>query len=265
MNTTLKKSALLTSLLCFSFVHSHADERLFTYSYEADVLPKGGLEFEQWITHQRDKEEGVFSRWDFREELEYGITDRLTTALYLNFRQTTEETASVDANDFEFKGISSEWKYQILNPNTKPLGVLAYGEVTYNGTEVELEQKLVLQKNFGEHWVTVFNATVEEEWEWEADETERELSLDLTAGVSYRINNNWAVGLEGRNHRVFPDFGDEEASAWFVGPAIHYGRPRWWATLTVLPQVAGDPDTAHGLELEEHTKIEARLIIGYNF
>jgi hypothetical protein len=46
---------------------------------------------------------------------------------------------------------------------------------------------------------------------------------------------------------------------------VHYGSAKWWATLTVLPQVAGDPDTRWGLELDEHTRIEVRLIAGYNF
>lgn len=254
--------AAATSLL---LPNSNADERLFTYSYEAEVLPKGGVEFEQWITHQRDKKEGVFSRWDFREELEFGLTERLTSALYLNFRDTSQRVGGMEDHEFEFKGVSSEWKYQFLNPNTKPIGLLGYGELTYNGTELELEEKLVLQKNFGERWTAVLNATVEEEWEWEDDAEEREFTVEFTAGIAYRLNKNWAVGVEGRHHRVYEDWHEELGHAWFVGPSLHYGSSKWWGTLTLLPQVAGHPDTAHGLELDEHTKFEARLIIGYNF
>ena len=248
-------------------VTASADERLFTYSYEADVLPKGGVEFEQWLTHKRDKKDGLFSSWDFREELEFGLTDRLTSALYLNFRDTSikNDSAGIDESKFEFKGISSEWKYQFLNPNTKPIGLLGYGELTYNGTELELEEKLVLHKNFGERWVAVFNAALEQEWKWEDDAEERELALELTAGVAYRLNKNWAFGIEGRHHRVYEDWDHEIASAWFVGPALHYGSSKWWGTLTLLPQVAGHPNSDNGLELDEHTKFEARLIIGYNF
>jgi len=264
MNTK-KQSLLFLTAVSISAAHCSADERLFTYSYEAEVLPKGATEFEQWITHSRDKADGVFSRWDFREEMEFGLTDRLTTALYLNFRDTTVTTDTVDSHDFEFKGVSSEWKYQFLNPNTKPIGLLGYGEVTYNGSELELEQKLILQKNFGEHWVAVLNVIAEQEWEWENNDEERELVLEFTAGLSYKINPNWAVGIEGRHHRVYEDWDEELGNAWFVGPALHYARSQWWATLTVLPQVAGHPDTAHGLELDEHTKVEARLIVGYNF
>jgi len=265
MNTT--KNAVLIAATSLAAATGYADERLFTYSYEADVLPKGGVEFEQWVTHKRDQADGLFSRWEFREELEFGLTDRLTTALYLNFRETTvkNDALGIDDSEFEFKGVSSEWKYQILNPNKDVIGLLGYGEVTYSGTELELEQKLVLQKNFGDHWVSVLNVTLEEEWEWEDNAEEREFIIEFTAGLSYRLTDHWAVGLEGRHHRVYEDWDEKLGNAWFVGPAVHYGSGKWWGTLTVLPQVAGSPDTAHGLELEEHTKVEARLIVGYNF
>jgi hypothetical protein len=261
---------LLVASLLVPSLALRADERLFTYVQEADVLPKGGLEFEQWLTHRHSKADGVFAAWDFREELEYGLTDRLSVAGYLNFKDTLSEgvTGRTDESSFEFDGISTELKYQLVNPNTKPIGVLAYGEATYNGDEFELEEKLVLQKNFGAKWVAAFNVTLEEEWTFGPTDTEEELSLELTAGIAYKINSHWSIGVEGRNHRVFApglDFSHREADAWFVGPNVHYAGSKWWATLTVLPQVHGSPDTRDGLELEEHEKIEVRLIAGINF
>src|SRR5438046_7094005 len=128
---------LFVVLLLAALVAARADERLFTYVQEAEVLPKGGLEFEQWLTHRRSKADGVFAGWDFREELEYGLTDRLTVAGYLNFKDTHSEgvTGRADQSSFEFEGISTELKYQLLNPNTKTIGVLPSGEQTYNGEE----------------------------------------------------------------------------------------------------------------------------------
>ena len=262
-----RRLILLVASLLTSFLAARADERLFTYTYEADVLPKGGVEFEQWLTHRRGKKDGVFAAWDFREELEFGLTEKLTSALYLNFRNTHSEDVSgvVDQDKFEFKGVSSEWKYQLLNPNTKPIGLLAYAEATYDGEEFELEEKIVLQKNFGEKWVIAFNVTFEEEWAFTPTDTEEELTLELTGGLSYKLTPHWALGLEGRNARKFPDFDSEKSCAWFVGPALHYGSSKWWATLTVLPQVAGRPDTRSGLNLDEHERIEVRLIAGINF
>ena len=267
----MNKSLATTLGIVGAALAVHADERFFTYSYEADVLPKGAVEFEQWITYRGGKESGNFSRWDLREELEFGVTDRYTTAVYLNFRDThsdlTDDPAD-DEDEFEFKGISSEHKFQFLNPHTKPLGFLGYGEVTTDGNELELEEKLIFQKLFGpdEKWNAVFNVIFEQEWEYESEETGEESVLEFTAGLSYRLTSNWAVGVEARHHRVYEGmYSDELANAWFVGPNVHYGKDKWWATLTVLPQVAGDPDTRWGLELEEHTRVEVRLIAGYNF
>ncbi len=264
---TLIQTIPLLAALGLAISQTHADERLFTYSYQAEVLPKGRAEFEQWITHSRGKEEGVFSRWEFREELEYGLTEKLTTALYLNGRSTHSDgvPGRDDEDKFQFKGISSEWKYQLLNPYTQPVGLLAYGEVRYDGEEVELEEKLIFQKSFGEKWVLALNAAVEEEWAFESDETERELALEFSGGLSYRITPRWAIGLEALNRRFFGDYEGQLTDAYFVGPALHYGANRWWATLTVLPQVHGSPDTRSGLQLDEYARIEVRLIAGVNF
>jgi hypothetical protein len=255
------------ALLLTSLVTSRADERAFSYTYEADILPKGGWEFEQWLTHRRGHSGESFSRWDFREEIEYGLAEKVSTALYLNFKQQRTETDLETENEFEFEGISSEWRYQLFNPQTSPVGVTLYFEPTYNGHEAELEEKVILSRNFGEKWIAAFNATLEQEWEWEHHETEEESVLEFTGGVSYKLTPHWWLGLEGRNHRIFEGLAldHEEASAWFLGPTVHYGSSRWWANLTVLPQVAGSPDTHGGRELIEHEKVEVRLLVGINF
>src|SRR5205809_1972246 len=102
------RRALVAALWLTALLTARADERLFTYVQEAEVLPKGGREFEQWLTHRRDKADGVFAAWDFREELEFGLTDRLTGAGYLNFTSTHREGVSgfADESSFEFEGIS---------------------------------------------------------------------------------------------------------------------------------------------------------------
>ena len=245
---------------------ARADERLFTYVSEADVVPKGEWEFEQWLTHRNDRGSGVFSAWDIREEIEYGLLDNLSTALYLNFRQQSSDGVDglPDRSEFKFRGVSTELKWRLLNPNIQPIGLTLYLEPRYSGDEFELEEKIILQKNFGEKWTTAFNVVFEQEWEFESGGTERELTLELAAGVSYRLSPHWAVGVEGRNHREFEDmdFGKRSHSAWFVGPNLHYGSAGWWATLTVLPQVAGDPATRDGLHLRSHERVEVRLIFG---
>ncbi len=242
-----------------------ADERHFTYSYEPKVLPEGALEFEQWATLRAGKEEGVYSRWDLRSEFEYGLSDRLTSALYLNFKSLHIDRENEREDEFEFEGLSSEWKYKFLDPTADPIGILLYGEVGTNLEELELEEKLVIGKNIG-RFVLAFNVTVEEEWEFEKDETERELELEFTAGAAYRITDHFAVGLELREANVFPDMDHLRHAALFAGPAIHLSSGRWWATLTVMPQiVALKGSTGDGVNLDEFERMEVRLIFGIHF
>ncbi len=259
----LKTLFALSFLGLFVAAPAAADERLFTYSYEADVLPEDSLEFEQWITARNGRDGGDYTRWEFREELEYGITDALTSALYLNFQDTyfspdNEEEES--EREFEFSGISSEWKYQILNPNLDPVGAVIYFEGTVGSDEAELEEKIILSSNLSDSLVLAFNATLEQEWEYEHSETEEEGKLELTSGLAYKITPKLSVGLEIRNIRIYETLGldNEEHVAWYLGPNIHYAAPKWWATLAVLPQI--------GLEgardLEDNERINVRAIVG---
>ncbi len=269
----MKQKLLLVALMMIGLAPLRADERFFTYVYEADVLPKGAWEFEQWLTYRKGFPGGDrdFSRhiWDFREEIEYGMTERLTTALYLNFRQEqniARQEGLEDTSTFKFKGVSAEFKYQLLNPHKDPVGLALYFEPTYNGNEQELEYKVLLSKNLGDNWVVAANAVFEQEWEREDGETERESVLEFTAGAAYRLTPNWSLGLEGRYHSVFEGIGldDHLGTGWFLGPNVHYGTAKWWATFTVLPQITGNPRDDE-INRTEHQTFETRLIFGINF
>src|SRR5438270_5207639 len=65
-----------------------ATERSFTYTYEPETMPKGGFEYEQWVTLRAGRNAAVgqqdYNRWEFRHELEYGLTDNYTLSLYFN-------------------------------------------------------------------------------------------------------------------------------------------------------------------------------------
>ncbi len=266
---------LLLSLVTITAIASplHADERFFTYIYETETLPQGRWEFEQWLTLRQGYPKGDrnFNQniWDFREEIEYGLTDKLSISGYLNFRsdQKTARTAGEeDSNEFNFKGISTEIKYQILSPNTDPIGLALYFEPTYNGDEQELEYKLLMSKNLGDRWVFAANVAFEQEWEHEEDMTKTESVFELTSGFAYRITPHWSIGLETRYHSVFEGLtlNKDIGTGIFIGPNVHYGSASWWGTFSILPQITGNPSDG-GINRSEHQTIEARLIVGLNF
>jgi hypothetical protein len=251
----------------------HADEHLFGYSYEADLLPKGALEFELWATNLNGQAEGVFSRWKLRQELEYGLTDTLSASLYLNFNDVYTSIndpvkGTQSQESFGFDGLSTEWKWQVLSPYKDVLGLVLYFEPRYSGTELELEPKLILQKNLGESWVMVLNLTPETEYAYAADGQTMHAEEFLSLGVARKLGPA-ALGLELLNHRLRPDWGDETSSAWYLGPSFHFAAEKWWATLTLLPQVQGQPSTISGdprtLGSDDFAKVETRLLAGLEF
>src|ERR1044072_3927581 len=100
---------------------ARADEKRFTYSYEPETLPEGGMELEQWITLRTQRTKGAqvqqqnYNKWELREELEYGVTDNYSVSLYLNtasesYRDFSKSPAE-DYSKFEFTGISIENRY----------------------------------------------------------------------------------------------------------------------------------------------------------
>jgi hypothetical protein len=267
---------------------ARADEQYFGYVYSAELLGKGQTEAELWVTDRRGKAEGHFDAQDYRLELEHGVTNRFSIAGYANFagHHIRNDDDRVD-RDFALRGLSAEFKYQLLSPYKDGFGLTLYAEPGWSrihgggekGTEYELELKALLQKNFLDDrliWAT--NLTFEPEWEKEKEvdeitglpetEWEKELKLEASTGVSYRFAPGWYAGLEGRYAGVYPDWTDglhRETYAVFAGPAIHYGGKNWWATLSYQPQLFGSPSPDGSRALDEYEKREFRLKIGYNF
>src|SRR5688572_3075076 len=79
MRHTLRTFAAAILALGFAAT-ANAGERRFTYSYETTTAPKGSWEYEQWMTWKSYDNK---DRFDFRHEIEYGITDTLQLGIYL--------------------------------------------------------------------------------------------------------------------------------------------------------------------------------------
>ena len=254
---------------------ARADERRFTYTYEPETMPAGGREFEQWVTlrTQRTKDGEVqqqnYNKWEFREELEFGITDRYSVSAYLNTEAESYHDVSTDDHysKFKFTGISLENRYMLLNPAAHPIGLTLYLEPRYSGEEAEVEEKIIIGQRHGD-WKWALNLTHATEWDDNFHETEGE--FELTFGVSYDFAKRWSVGLELRDHNELPDYAVWENTAVFLGPVLSYRQEKWWAALTILPQIyganfSGDPDSHHQLELEGHERVNIRFILGVSF
>src|SRR5690242_16286898 len=139
MKTT---SVVVLCAACFA-MHAGAMERYFGYTYEPETMPKGALEYEQWITLRAGRNSTVgqenYNKWEIREELEYGVSDRYTVSLYLN--QSSESyrdpVSREEHSYFHFDGVSLENRFLVLNPADHAVGLALYLEPRYAGDEAE--------------------------------------------------------------------------------------------------------------------------------
>lgn len=262
--------------LIAGFVASHqglADERRFTYVYEPETLPAGAFEVENWVTlrSQRTRflDQKDYTRWDLRQEIEYGVTDRYSVALYANenFKTYSAPSTGTDISKSTFDGVSLENRYNIFNPAEYKIGLTLYIEGRYSGTEAELEEKIILGQRINK-WKWAVNIGHATEWEEHLTETEGE--IEASFGLSRDITKHWSVGLELLNQSILPEYKSVENTAVFLGPTVGYHREKWWTALTVLPQVHGwnfdgNPDGNKQFELVDHERLNVRLLFGVNF
>jgi hypothetical protein len=267
--------ALLAAWTTLSPLPVPATERLFTYTYEPETMIQGATEIEQWVTLRAGKNSAVgkdnYARWDLRTELEHGVTDRYTLGLYLlQFKaESFEDPATsppTDVSEFEWKGVALENRYMLLNPAEHAIGLTAYLEGGYSGTEAFLEPKLILGQRHGD-WKWAANFIYENEWEDNLSEVVG--IVEGTAGLSRDLGGNWSLGLEVRSRNKWPDYSGFSSSALFVGPAVNYRKERFWATLTVMPQVwgynyHGNPDDNTALDLKDNERVLIRFIVAFD-
>ena len=100
-----------------------AGARRFTYVYEATTSSPGTREFENWITWGTSpREDRRFNEVDFRNEIEFGVTEHFQIALYLadwGYR----EDPSADEHGFSYQDSAIELIYNLTNPTTDLLGL----------------------------------------------------------------------------------------------------------------------------------------------
>lgn len=250
-----------------------ADNRIFTYTYEPETEPKGDWEFEQSITSRLTRNRAVgqekYQLWQLSSEVEYGVADRYTASVKIsdNFEHFHNSETSKNSNVNRFTGISSENRFNLLDPVENPVGLTLYLEPTWDGQNAELEQKIILGQTHGD-WKWAVNLTHATEWEGNINNYEGE--LELSAGLARHLTSRWTLGVEMRDHNELPMYQQWENSAVYFGPTLSYHRVSWWAALSVMPQIYGwnqseNPDQNTHLELEGHERLNIRLLFGYSF
>lgn len=229
-----------------------ADGRDFTFLYQTSTLPRGEHEYEQWVTWQTDKEsDAAYDRFEFRQEFEHGVSDRLQFAFYL---ATWRYTRSGAGSNTVVHDTAVELVYKLSDPGSTALGAALYGEVKLDSELFELEGKLLLEKPLGP-WTLAYNAVVEAEWE-EEDWVEDNGELAQLLGFSRRLSPRLSLGGELLHEIAVPDWQETADGVLWVGPNLALRGRGWWTTVTSLFQLSGE---------EDEPGLQVRALIGKPF
>ena len=230
-----------------------ASQRRFTYNYEATTQPKGAWEYEQWVTWKTHRDDdSKFDRFDIRHEIEYGLTDKLQLALYFDWRY--RDGRSVGNDRAEFRDVAFEAIYNLTDPTADPLGSAVYGEVKVGDEFLELEGKLLFQKNFGPV-AAVYNLVIEAEYEG-AHLDDDKGKIEQTAGISYQVSPAFLVGAEFVHELEFPDWDTTGHNVLYFGPNVSWRHKTWWVTATQLFQIS---------DVHDEADFQTRLLFGFDF
>ncbi len=244
----------VTVLMACAWTASEVDagERRFTYVYEATTLQQGEWEFEQWVTWKTAKEDDRdFDRFDFRTEVEYGVTDYFQVGVYLSDWRYEENSPKAERRS-DWRDVAVETILNLSDPTTDPIGLALYGEILLGDELFELEGKIILQKNFAK-LTLAYNATIEAEWEGNRFSEDNGEFLQ-TVGLSYQLSPRFLAGVELLHEVSIPDWrGASGKGVLYVGPNVSYRTATWWATLTPLFQVS---------DVETEPDFQMRLLFG---
>lgn len=250
----MESRVLILSVLLIAASAASADPRPWTFTYDVYPAGKGNFEFEQWATWKtHKKEEKGFDRFEFREEIEFGIADNFDLAVYAptwNYEDSKERKGA------RYDSVGIEGILYLSKPSDA-VGVALYGEINVgeSGREFEFEQKLLVHKDIGP-WSFAYNLIIETEVErGERDEltgdreNEVEGVLGHAFGISYSINKSWRVGAEAVVESIYEDWSRYEKTTVYAGPSFAYvgnGIPgtksNWWVTVTPMFQLSDRDD-----------------------
>jgi len=264
------KKILAFGILLLS-LSTQAQDRLFTYTYQSNVLNKGQKELEVWST-MRTGRDNFYRAFDHRMEFEVGLGGNLQTSFYLNYGYSKGiETANniqtiASRNSYSF---ANEWKLKLTDPVINPIGSALYFEYKLGTDETELEGKLIFDKQIGKstHALNIVGEyEIEKEFEPNGNlidvKTEGEYKLEFHYGYAYKLNKNLALGVELMNKNTISE-GNWEYSVLSAGPTLSYNIEGFWVNLSCIPQITNLK--TGNLEFHDNQKLQTRLIFSYVF
>ncbi len=194
-----------------------------------------------------------FNEVNFRHEIEVGVTNHFQASLYLADWSYLESPSS-NEHGFSYDSSAIELIYNLTNPTTDLIGSAIYQELRVGPKIIELESKIILQKNLNP-FVLAYNATMEAKWEG-SDRSERAGEFSESFGLSYEASPRLSFGAELLHEIDLEDWKHSSPSIVYGGPNVSWRRGAWWVTVTPLAQLTN---------ISSEVAVQTRVIFGYSF
>lgn len=236
--------------LASSPVWADSTARRFTYLYPTLTESAGEVEIENRVTYKQRP--GSLREFQFRHEVEYGLTDRTQLSAVLgDWSYDVRERAS------RFGSFGLECIHNLSHPVRDWLGSALYGEASLGERSAAIEGKLLLEKRIGK-WTVGWNGTVEAEWEGHHFGNLQTASgeLNQSLGVAYDLTRRLSVGAELLHEVPLERWKAAGMLPLWVGPNVTYRRSHYFASLTTLFQTT---------QRVEEARLQTRLIVGIEF
>ncbi len=263
------KKGVLILLVSFTAIAASAQDCFFARVYTSDVIAKGRIDLEFWHNSRIGHAGQYYHAQDQRMELEFGLGKNLQTSVYFNrYQERYSESANGTSVSNEI-GFSNEWKWKLSDPSANRLGFALYGEWgVKGGDELELETKLIFDKNIGKS-LLAFNVATEYETEfsWANNKTATSWAAPtkLIFGYQYLAKPSLGIGFEVLNHNDITKDNGWENSILSAGPTVAFRKNKWFAILNYLPQITNLRKTStapFSKVLDTHERMQAGFIVG---
>lgn len=225
----MRRLALFLALL-FSILtaDSMADRRNYVWTYQYLTMPKNATELEFYQTTMLSEIE----KWEFRFEVEHGLTDYWDLSVYQIFSQ-------LEVNDFTWDAVQLRTRYRFGEEGRwflDPLLYLEYNRKVDLKLPNKLEGKLVLAKTDSN-----FNLAINPLYElFFAPGTKHELGID--AGFSWQFHPSFVAGMESTSRFEVED--GETVTSSYLGPTVSFASGNWWYTAGVVFGLTDESDDA---------------------
>ena len=273
---------VLTGTILFMFANtSFAQDRMFAYTYQTNVLSKGDFDLEFQNTLRTGKV-GAYSPYVFgqhldqRLELEVGLGKNVQTSFYFNSELFHyADTSSANLNQELKVSFSNEWKWKLSDPVANRIGSALYAEFEFGGNNIELEGKLILDKRINND-LFAFNLVgkyeIEKEISRENNITKAQWKhnspVELYFAYMHFLKRQTGLGFELKNNNDITKEDGWMNSVLFGGPAFFGSVGKFFTNISVLPQLANFHRTAAApgnLDRNDFETVEFRVLAGYNF